>query len=360
MAGLPQIKQLPSGNYNALVYIGKDVSGKRKYKSLTASTKREVKLMIAEFLSERDTQRIRSDDKTVGDAMRAYIAAKDAVLSPSTIRGYDGIVRSHLLELQKMRISDLTAEDLQSAINEEAKNSSSKTVRNISGFLRSALLLADPQFVYNVSLPQKVKPDITIPSNEDMRKLFAAARGQSFEIPLYLAAMCGMRRSEIAALKWKDVDLVNGTLTIRATIVIDKDGNCNYREMTKTSSSKRTIMIFKPALDLLRAAPKDQEFVVPQRYPNYYLKALTALLDKENIPHFRFHDLRHYTVSTMLALNIPKKYIADYVGHSTEHMIDTVYGHIMADKKHDFMEAADTYFIGLSTQMQNAPQNENQ
>lgn len=359
MAGIPQIKQLPSGNYNAMVYIGKDANGKRKYKSLTASTKREVKLMIAEFLSERDTERLRADDKTVGDAMKAYIAAKDAVLSPSTIRGYDSIARTHLRELQKMRISDLTAENLQFAINEEAKSCSSKTVRNINGFLCSALQLADPQFRYNVTLPQKVKPDITIPSNEGMTRLFCAVRGESFEIPLYLAAMCGMRRSEIAALKWEDVDLVKGTLTIRATIVIDKDGNCNYREMTKTSSSKRTIVIFKPALDLLRAAPKDREFVIPQRHPSYYTKAFTALLEKENMPHFRFHDLRHYTVSTMLMLNIPKKYIADYVGHSTEHMIDTVYGHIMTDKKHDFMNAANTYFIGLSAQMQDETQNDN-
>ena len=45
------------------------------------------------------------------------------------------------------------------------------------------------------------------------------------------------------------------------------------------------------------------------------------------------HDLRHYLVSVMLSLNIPKMYIADYVGHADEHMIDTVYGHIMASKK---------------------------
>ena len=65
---------------------------------------------------------------------------------------------------------------------------------------------------------------------------------------------------------------------------------------------------------------------------------------RNGLPEYRFHDLRHYTVSVMLALNIPKKYIADYVGHESENMIDEVYGHIMASKKTSVEDQMQEYF----------------
>jgi integrase len=92
--------------------------------------------------------------------------------------------------------------------------------------------------------------------------------------------------------------------------------------------------------------------------PNSITDGFAELLKRNGIPHYRFHDLRHYAVSTMLLLNIPKKYIADYVGHETEHMIDTVYGHIMRDKKDDLMDVVNAHFCDFSAQMQNEMQNE--
>ena len=189
-----------------------------------------------------------------------------------------------------------------------------------------------------------------------MKKIFQAVKGKRIEIPIYLAALCGMRRSEIVALKWEDVDLEKGTLTIKAASVISDDGKV-VRKQTKTTAGKRTIKIFAPVLEVLNAKVKEGEYVEYYPHPNRISDTFTELLKSLQLPHYRFHDLRHYAVSTMLLLNVPKKYIADYMGHETERMIDTVYGHVMQDKKGNILDVVNTYFADnfLIYAKQNAP-----
>jgi integrase len=94
---------------------------------------------------------------------------------------------------------------------------------------------------------------------------------------------------------------------------------------------------------VLEKAERDGDYVV-NLSPVAIGKRFTRILEKCNVGHFRFHDLRHYCVSVMLSLNIPKSYIAAYVGHETENMIDKVYGHIMASKKTSVEDQLQQYF----------------
>lgn len=354
----PKIKQLPSGNYNALVYAGKDANGKRKYKSLTAPTKREVKLMIAEFLTEREMVRIDSEDITVGDAICRYIQSVDGVLSPSTIVNYWSIHKNRFGRIKDARLSELTTEMVQQSINDEAKHLSPKTISNAHALLSSSLRMAQWKPSSPIALPQKIKPDINIPTDEEVKIILDRAKGTQFETPFRLAVFCGMRRSEIMALKWSEVDLKKERLTILAATVPGVDNKLVRKEKTKETESKRTIVIFKPALDHLKTLPQTSEFVVTYKHPNSIEKALERILKQTNLPHYRFHDMRHYCVSSMLALNIPKKYIANYVGHASENMIDRVYGHIMENKKSEFMVTTDEHFSRIFGQMQNEMQND--
>jgi integrase len=118
----------------------------------------------------------------------------------------------------------------------------------------------------------------------------------------------------------------------------------------KTKAGKRTVYMLPVVAESLKRAKALQEAageppvnVVPLT-PNAMINRFRKLQKKLDVPPFRFHDLRHYTVSVMLLLNIPKKYIADYVGHETENMIDQVYGHIMQEKKASFTDQLQDYF----------------
>jgi integrase len=346
---LPAIKQLPSGAYHASVYSHTDANGKRHYESFTGFDYNQVLLEVAQFKADKKQdkleQAIAGTKLTVADAMDQYIDSKSAILSPSTIASYKAIRRNNLLDLQPLLVTKVTQELVQISINKEAMNKTPKTVRNIHGFLAAVLQVYRPDLILHTTLPQKVKAEIAIPTEEEIRLLLNTAKGTEMEIPLILAACCGMRRSEIAALTWKDVDFGNNTIKIKKALVMDDDNEL-IEKTTKTTAGTRTIRMFPVVSETLinyKEAHPDNGGYISIR-PDIISHRFEKLVKRTGIQHYRFHDLRHYTVSVMLSLNIPKNYIADFVGHETENMIDKVYGHIMQSRKTSVEDQMQEYF----------------
>lgn len=344
---LPKISQLPSGAYHAKVYSYTDADGKRIYESFTDYDYNKVMLDVAAFKAGKKQAKIErgNQDPTLGEAMTQYIESKTAVLSPATVRSYRTIIRNYLSSLQTVRVSKITQDQVQIAINQEAMSHSPKTVRNIHGFLTAVLQVYRPEFSLHTTLPQKKKPSISIPTEEEIKKLFDMTEGTDLYIPVLLAAVCGMRRSEIAALTWDRVDFKRNTITINQALVLGDDHEF-IEKTTKTTAGTRTIRMIPlvaNALQVLRSENPDTDGYITIR-PDLISNRFYNLIRKSELPNYRFHDLRHYTVSVMLSLNVPKNYIADYVGHETENMIDQVYGHIMQSRKTTVEDQMQEYF----------------
>lgn len=347
--GLPKISQLPSGAYHANVYSHTDADGKRHYESFTGYDYNQVMLQIVQFKADKKQDKLAAAlgnvKMTVADAMDQYIESKNAILSPSTIASYKAIRRNNLLGLQKVTVKQVTQEAVQIAINQEAMNKTPKTVRNIHGFLAAVLQVYRPDLVLHTTLPQKVKSEIAIPTEEEIRLLLDTVKGTDMELPLILAACCGMRRSEIAALTWKDIDFRKNVIKIKKALVMDDDNEL-IEKTTKTTAGTRTIRMFPVVSDALMRYkedhPDDGGYITVR--PDIISHRFEKLVKRLGLPRYRFHDLRHYTVSVMLSLNIPKNYIADFVGHETENMIDKVYGHIMQSRKTSVEDLMQNYY----------------
>lgn len=349
---LPAVQQLPSGAYRVQVSMGTDAAGKRIVESFSDRDYDAVMRWALDRLREREESNLNRSSPThmtLGEAIDAYIAAKSAVLSPSTIKTYKAFRRTGMQHIMSVPLKKLTQNDLQTAVNIEAASLAPKTVRNHYGVITAVISMYLPNTKLNITLPQRQKPDICIPSESDVKRLLDDTLNTPLDAPLHLAACCGMRRSEICALKWSDVNFKKNTLTIRAALVYDENEEL-VEKATKTRAGKRTIYMLPIVAESLKRAKALQDSGEPS--PNVVPLTPAALVNrfikkqaKLGIPKFRFHDLRHYTVSVMLLLNVPKKYIADYVGHETEHMIDQVYGHVMSEKKATFTDQLQAYFM---------------
>ncbi len=350
--GLPKITQLPSGAYHANVYSHTDADGKRRYESFTGYDYNQVMLQVVQFKADKKQDKLAAAlgnvKMTVADAMDQYIESKNAILSPSTIASYKAIRRNNLLGLQKVTVKQVTQEAVQIAINQEAMNKTPKTVRNIHGFLAAVLQVYRPDLVLHTTLPQKVKSEIAIPTEEEIRLLLDTVKGTDMELPLILAACCGMRRSEIAALTWKDIDFRKNVIKIKKALVMDDDNEL-IEKTTKTTAGTRTIRMFPVVSDaLLRYKedhPDDGGYITVR--PDIISHRFEKLVKRLGLPHYRFHDLRHYTVSVMISLNVPKKYVATYVGHSSERMIDEVYFHVMESRKTSVEDLMQNYYQNI-------------
>ncbi len=330
---LPTPQKLPSGAWRCQVMVdGKRISVVEE----TPGAAQVKAVAMREGLIEKKSGQT---SLTVGAAIDRYIESKDSILSPSTIRGYKQIRENALQEIMGTKIEKLTQEDVQRAVNRMAKSKSPKYVRNAHGLLSAALGEYRPDFVLRTTMPQKVKTEIQIPTMKEIELLAEKSKGTPFELPFLLAVWMGLRTSEIRGLTW---DCIEGdTLHIKQALVISGEGD--VLKATKTYSGDRKIRIPPYIMDLINRADKKKKYIV-----NCNRNALYAQLQKVcrqcNLPHYRFHDLRHVQASVMLALGVPDKYAMERMGHATTNMLKTVYQHTMKSKSEEVADTVDRYF----------------
>lgn len=293
-------KKLPSGSWRVQVYAGKNAEGRPQYRSFTRPTKKEAEYEAMTWqLHYKEVSRD-ATSMTVAEAMDKYIASKDGILSPSTLRGYDTIRRTAVQELMPVKLNRLTPQMIQEAINRASKpytdgrgrtrQRTPKTIRNIHGLLSAVLAEYYPDLQLHTTLPQKERKEQQILEPEQIAVLLRAVAGTEMEIPILLAVWLCMRTSEILGLTWDCVDFERGTVTVKKALVRGKDNEW-VEKTTKTTSSTRTISAPDYILDKLKAA-KDgavTEHVVDIRGNGLY-KRLKVILRKSDLPDIRFHD----------------------------------------------------------------------
>ena len=276
---------------------------------------------------------------TVGQAIDRYIESKDAVLSPSTVAGYKRVRKNALQDIMPIKLSDLTQEAIQKAVNKMARIKSPKSVRNAHGLLSAVVAEYRPDMILRTTLPQKQKYDVSIPTNEDIERIMAAAKGTEMELPVLLAIWLGLRASEIRGLTW---DCISGdTIHIRQAIVEGESGP--VIKGTKTYSGNRKIRIPQYIAGLISVQPRIDDYIVHMSGQAMY-KRFSRLCEKAGLSHYRFHDMRHANASIMLALGVPDKYAMERMGHATNNMLKTVYQHTMRSKQDEVADVVDGYF----------------
>lgn len=327
---MAEAKKLPSGRWRVQLYVGRDANGKRHYESFTASTKREAEYAAADYILKHEGEK--RTRITLGEAVDGYIESKSRVLSPSTLRGYGVIRRNHLTALMNKDISSITNKELQWAINEEARTLSPKTLRNITGLLVPVFEAYRPSFNVSVTLPQKEKTEFYIPSESAMKRIYKLAEGRRIELPLLLASQLGLRASEIAGLTFDCIDREHGTVTIKQARVYGVNGD--EIKTPKSYAGNRTVPC--PAHILDKLPQGEGEELVLNITSNGVSEAWRCFMKKSGERYFNFHALRHYFCSTALLIGIPKRYVAEIMGHASENMINRVYEHTFKDKKSEF------------------------
>ena len=326
---MAKAKKLPSGNWRCRPYLGKDASGRKLYGSCTAPTKKEAEMQAA--LMEYKAEQAVKDEGVLplGDAITRYIDAKAAVLSPKTVREYKAIRRTAFSSIMDTNIHTLTSEQLQIAINQYAATRSPKTVRNALSLVTSSLALFAPDKRLRVTLPRVSKPRLSIPQETHLKDLINDA-AEPLKTAILLASALGLRRSEICSLTWGDIDFNKQQLTINKAMVVTDTGAWTEKE-TKTESGTRALDVPDFLIGHLKQLPRDGERIV-QVTPDSITYRFIKLRKKHGLS-IRFHDLRHYYASLLLALGVPDKYAMQRMGHATPNMLKNVYQHIMRDKQ---------------------------
>lgn len=329
-------KKLPSGQWRVLAYDYTDENKKRHYKSFTASTKKEAEFMAVQYaLNKKEAKR---GKLTLSEAMQNYIDSRSSVLSAGTIREYKRSRRCDLQELMDIDIYELTQEQIQREINREATTHSPKSVRNMHGLLSAVLKFYRPEFALNTTLPQKIPPKLYIPTDDDVRKVLELAqKDEDMEIAILLSAFGPMRRSEICGLESGDI---NGNIVhVQRAVVRDEHGEW-VTKTTKSVAGNRYI----PFPDFVINKIKKRKGRIVNLLPHQITNNFVDIIEASDLPHFRFHDLRHYCASIQHAMGIPDAYIMQRGGWGSDSVLKQVYRHALSDQEMKMNQIANDHF----------------
>lgn len=307
-------------------------------------------------LPEVDTGKyIPRQEATFATFATAWLAGRLRVRG-STASGYGSIIKQQLLpRLGKMRVSDIGTEQLQSAIADMTGKLATKSIHNVATLLHtmfaaqkggSALRLGyighDPTI--GLELPEHVKREIVPPTKEQAWALIAAAQeiGATQHGATFIGAHTGVRRNELLALRFGDVDWFSKELRIRRAISKTKgtDGahKWEWREgPPKSKRSVRRIGLTASALSViggLKRGHADEDLVFPGSGgglmdPDMFDAEVWApIAAKAEMTGTRFHDLRHFFASQLIAQGETPAYVRDQMGHASIQITMDTYGHL--------------------------------
>jgi integrase len=316
--GEGSIHRRQDGTWCAIVDLGW-INGKRKRKYLYGNTRKEVadKLKSA-HRDQADGVDLALEQQTVAEFLDAWLEQTVKIRNrEGTYETYAQIVRSHITPaIGKFQLTKLTPEHVQVMLNRLSSTGlAPRTIRNVRAVLRDALNQAVKRrrIPYNVAtlveIPRADKPAIIPLTPEQARKLLSAVRGDPLEGLYRVALSLGLRRGEILALRWEDIDFDQRELKVTGSI--RRVGGVLRRRLPKTQSSVRKLPIPAILLQVLRQHRARQDktrqqdgwqehgLVFPSSVgtlmePGNLHRHFKAVLVRARLPAtIRFHDLRH-------------------------------------------------------------------
>ena len=323
---VPEPRKLKSGTWFIQLRLGGEsipVSA-----ATSKECKRQAELIKAEYRSGKRIEAQQKTNKTVGEAVDAYIEKLRPVLSPSTIRGYRTIRKNRFQGIMSQHPEKV--KEWQAVINLESERCSSKTLKNSWQLICTALKNADypvPQVVLPRVIP-KTRPWM---DSDEIKRFIAAVHGTNVEIPALLGLL-GLRRSEIMGVTWDRVDLDKRMIRVEGAVVSNDEGKFIYKETNKQNASRRIVPIMIPELvTALSGIPEEKrEGPVVTMHPNSIYRAINTICEQERLPLVGVHGLRHSFASLGHHVGVPEAEMQRLGGWSDAGTMHKIYEHIEA------------------------------
>jgi integrase len=377
------VRKRSRGTWTLTFDIAPHADGRRRQRRETIhGTREEAEKRLAARITEIATGVYsESGSDTFADLSEHYLTAKALRVEATTVALSRRILRQHVLPaIGHVRLEALRPTHVQSAIDALSNQSRTKAKGNALGpqTARNVLILIRATLAWGVKmdlLPRNVAKVVEPPRalHKEMRALepaalrglLAVAAGTDLEAIIITAIGTGMRRAELVALRWSDVDLNTGRYSIRRSAKVV--GHEVVVGTTKTRGSTRSDVLPAFVIDALRRYRTDQRKrhlalgvgnLGPDAYvfdrfdgtiwhPNHVSQRFSRLVRRAKLPTMRFHDLRHGFASLAFAAGVPLKVVSEALGHSGIAITSQTYVHLLDDLKRDKSDRLDAYLDGV-------------
>lgn len=348
------------------------LTGKRNraYKNVKGSMK-EVKSIMHKMITEMEQNMIiKRTDKTVGEWMDEWINEYLPNVEETTRIGYKTKIKCYIKPaIGEILISSLRGEHVQRMVNDMlARGLSPKNIRdtynNINKAMKTAVKIR--LIPYNpcegVALPKLKKYRANVYSPQMIHTLLDTATGTDMYLPILLLVTVGLRRGELLALTWDDIDFDNSIINIRHNMVRGEKG-CIIKA-PKSESGIRNIRIGDDVMRELRKAKveymtdvlsygagfQNLGFVIRQEdgspfLPDSISRKWRRFLESNNLPKIRLHDLRHSNATALIQAGVNPRVVQQRLGHSDVNITLNTYTHVLPEMDIDAAAKLDSIML---------------
>ncbi|MCS3896449.1 integrase [Bradyrhizobium japonicum USDA 38] len=378
------VRERGAGRWYAVIDTRDPKTGerKRKWHSLpNCSGKRQAQIKCAQIISDiKGGTYVEPSKVTVGEFLDRWLGHIKSQVTPKSHERYSGLVKqnikpaiggSQLTKLRPVQISDAYTAALTTGRKDGKEGGlSARTVGHMHRVLKQALSQAVKWELMTRNPADAVDPPkvewkpVSTYDLPQTAEIIEATRGKAIFMPVLLAALCGLRRGEICALRWRHVDLDAAQLSVVESLEQTKSG---LRFKSPKSGKGRTVALSETILnelrshrsqraqDLLKLGRRltDDDFVVgnpvgTQMSPIYVSQQWRYAIAKTRLAKLRFHDLRHAHATHLLANGVHPKVASERLGHSRVGITLDLYSHVIPGMQED---AAKTVDLALKAAM---------
>jgi integrase len=358
-SGESSIYRDEDGRWHGFVSMGKKENGRRDRRHVSGAKRADVVAKVRAIEGKRDAGMVKAAGRapTVGDWLDHWldnIAARK--VRARTLESYRSTVRLHLRPgIGHHRLDRLEPEHLERLYAALAdKGLSPASILRAHRVLSRALRVASQRgkagrnVATLVDPPTVKRPATALPlSAHEARQVMAAAQRHRNAARWTVALAVGLRQSEALALRWADVNLDSGTLTVRRGLHRVSGRGLVFEE-PKADRSRRTLALPAPLVDALRdhrASQLEERIAAGQLWEDHDLlfaqpndrpierksdwRAWRTLLREAGVREVRLHDGRHTAATLLLSAGVHPRVVMEVLGHAQMRTTTDTYSHVM-------------------------------
>lgn len=384
-----RVKKRPDGRYMMQIYLGM-LDGKRKYKSVYGATPKEVEAKAEEVraMMGKGLDIVAQRDKFSQWADDLYRIKAASGVTQGQKQNYFHTIEWWKKQFAMYSISDVRADDIERALLWMQENGyAARTINFYRSVITQIMERAVGRAIQNNPAKLVQLSGMGQPA-EKRRALTEEEQGWIWDTPhraqpaAIIMMLSGLRRGELSALTWADVDTVNQTITVNKTVEYPPDGKAYIRNMTKSAAGMRVVYIPRKLADYLDTLPRSNLLVYPSAsgrvmtasawkaiWQSYmaelnrkYGQRTPADLERMKkpgrhkldmtIPPITLHWLRHTFCTLMYFAGVDAVQACAQMGHADVTTTLKIYTHLDQQHKRRSMDKLDAYLSDDASQMQ--------